>query len=90
MTRSAGQWRLIGSSRSFCQKSEPRGKDFSPTNDPIRYSAVSCGRESVCRGIEGTVPIRNSVDIGRPSYVNSAQRRSPAITTCIYIERTKE
>lgn len=56
-TRSAGHRRSRGSSMSFCQKSEPRGNDFSPTSVPIKDSASSCGLEPPFRGVEGTTPI---------------------------------
>ena len=78
-TRWLGHWRLRGSSRSFCQKSEVRGNDFSPTKVPIRYSAVSTGRALLQRGVEGTVPIE-SVKRQSLRRVNSDQKPFPEIS----------
>lgn len=60
MTRWCGHWSVSGSSSSFCQKSDEIGYDFSPTNAPIRYSAVSRGLAALLRGVEGTAPIRKT------------------------------
>jgi hypothetical protein len=36
---------------------EPMGNVFSPTNEPIKYSAVYWGQAPERRGVEGTAPI---------------------------------
>lgn len=48
-TRCEGNWASNGSSISFCQKSEERGKDSSPTKVPTRCSTVY--------GVDGAAPI---------------------------------
>jgi hypothetical protein len=49
---------LRGSSNNFCQNSDEKGKDSSPTKVPIKYSAVSGENSLPLRGVDGTDPIR--------------------------------
>lgn len=92
-TRWGGHWRLRGSSRSLCQKSEEIGNDSSPMKVEIRYSAVSSGRAAELlppqRGVEGTAPIpqknkcRRVVRMCRvndANYKGSDQRPGQAIS----------